>query len=413
MGETSDGQFFNYDISYSCKIQSSPYGNLNTMSFEGVPRRKTREPQEVDDNEVVVYNHESLTSLFTKINLTNKVKVGQGQFGEVFVCKSTDGQKYALKEIDVAKNGIEDLKNEIEILGGLQHENIVTFVDSFPNVEQLSGVSKAFILMEFVPETLTSFLEKYKDWRSNERFIVTYIHQLLNAVYFVHSRNIVHCDIKCDNILFDDCKKQLKLCDFGLAHDLRNGKIKQPNRGTINFMSPQAINLPPTGYGKEADIWSCGCTFYEMMTGYPPYFEFESMTIMFQVGSGILKPEPPTGCSPLCQNFLMRCWVQNPAERATVEELLAYPFIQGDKKNYPTECSEYETDDMDVVIDEFKHCSLALHNDTKDCPEVNSDEFATCFALTPAANHDIEDLPSETLVLQQRCQEVDAENDAD
>jgi len=246
----------------------------------------------------------------------------------------------------------------------------------------------------------------------NEDHVLTILYNTLCAINFLHSANIMHRDIKPANILVDvDC--QVKLCDFGLAHDLRNGKIKRPNRGTINFMSPQAINLPTTGYGKKADIWSCGCTLYEMMTGYPPFFEFESMTIMFQVGSGILKPEPPTGSSPLCQNFLMRCWVQNPAERATVEELLAHTFIQGDKNNYPTECSEYETDDMDVVIDEFEHCSLALHNDTRDCPEVNRDEFATCFALTPAANHNIEDLPSETLVLQQRCQEVDAENDAD
>ena len=70
----------------------------------------------------------------------------------MFKCKSSDGKiVFALKEIDVAKNGIADLKNEIEILGGLQHENVVTFIDFFPNVEQFCDVEKVFLLTEFVP----------------------------------------------------------------------------------------------------------------------------------------------------------------------------------------------------------------------------------------------------------------------
>jgi len=176
------------------------------------------------------------------------------------------------------------------------------------------------------------------DWGriQDERLVVIYLSQLLAAVHYLHSNDIVHCDIKGDNILIDEYQGILKLCDFGWAHNLKYGRITK-TCGTPNFMAPEVIQIPECGVGKSIDVWSIGCTVIEMLTGNPPFHLNEANYIIFQVGKYKRCPSLPEWISYNCKDFLERCFIINSSERASVEELLHHPFITGSNSKKPLE----------------------------------------------------------------------------
>ena len=106
-----------------------------------------------------------------------------------------------------------------------------------------------------------------------ERTIQSYTFQLLDSLKYIHAKNIVHRDIKGQNILVtrDD---QIKLIDFGCGKRLRrsmhNADALKTMRGTPYWMSPEVIT--GNGHGIKSDIWSLACTVFEMLSGHPPWF---------------------------------------------------------------------------------------------------------------------------------------------
>ena len=93
-----------------------------------------------------------------------------------------------------------------------------------------------------------------------------YFRQLINALEYIHSKDLVHLDVKLDNILVSDM--EIKLCDFGFVHN-----INDPLRrvcGTLNFISPEVWNKDEYVSGK-ADMWSAGVCLYAMLCGKLPF----------------------------------------------------------------------------------------------------------------------------------------------
>ena len=95
------------------------------------------------------------------------------------------------------------------------------------------------------------------------------------------------------------------------------------------FMAPEVFTKNMSeGHGRAADIWSSGCVVIEMATGQRPWYELESnYQIMFKVGMGE-RPDIPERLSKEGQNFLEKCFVHNPRQRATAEDLLSQPFLK-------------------------------------------------------------------------------------
>ena len=106
------------------------------------------------------------------------------------------------------------------------------------------------------------------------RFITDTVQQMLQAVAYLHSKNIVHLDIKLENIVFLDNSKGgtrniLKIIDFGIAKKIKFKFNKSPRKvGTICYMPPEAFE---GWYSPATDIWSCGVMFYTLITGKNPF----------------------------------------------------------------------------------------------------------------------------------------------
>lgn len=344
---------------------------------------KEGEEDEEEDEEVLDLDFET------------RRKVGGGAFGEVYALDSKCGvKKYAEKQIKLTEQNIKDMRNEVAIHKNLHHENIIEFLSWYP--EHFAPNETLYIYLNYVPDTLTSFLAK-EEFRRDELYVLYLLKQLFEAVKYLHSKQIVHCDIKSANILVNEEEVLLQLCDFGLAHDLRNGMIMKV-RGTPNFMAPEACNVPKEGFGKSVDIWSIGCTCYEMLTGFPLFKEHDGDAILFMVGSLKWKPEAPENCSDICEDFLDSCWEQNPFKRITIENLIQHPFVTRVEKASEDSYSDFEhltsfeeddeeenSLDLDEEID-YPNESFALPNNV---------------ALTQM-NHIPEDISSTVLIQQQR-----------
>jgi serine/threonine protein kinase len=116
----------------------------------------------------------------------------------------------------------------------------------------LSDDGQLNIVLEFAEEgSLEQRLKR--EGRFTEPTIASYLVQILQGLCYLHSKSIVHCDLKCANILVT-ASKELKLSDFGVSRSLHEGKLMQQVTGTPNWMSPEAIEMKDD-ITTAADIW--------------------------------------------------------------------------------------------------------------------------------------------------------------
>ena len=250
--------------------------------------------------------------------------LGKGSYGEVYLSLKRNENKYfATKKINRIKADTEMtryFKYEINILRILNHQNIVKLEEII--IDQYNY----YIVMEYINGgELSDYLKKYM-LKYNKPFpedIVQYLmKQIVDALIYIHDLNIIHRDLKLENIMvsFDSekdkeelnmMKAKIKIIDFGFAIILPS-KFSLTNSavGTFMYMDPkiikefnnQALVDKSRGYGKEADIWSLGCICYQLFRGKYP---FEAKTFEELVGKiNLGKYRLPTTASREIISFL-------------------------------------------------------------------------------------------------------------
>ncbi|NWI58300.1 STK36 kinase, partial [Calyptomena viridis] len=247
--------------------------------------------------------------------------IGEGSFGRVYKGRRKhSAQVVALKFIPKVGRSEKELKNlqqEIEIMRGLHHPNIIQMLDSFETDKEV------VVVTDYAEGELFQILED--DGSLPEEQVQTIAAQLVSALYYLHSHRILHRDMKPQNILLGK-GGVVKLCDFGFARAMSiHTMVLTSIKGTPLYMPPELVEERP--YDHTADLWSVGCILYELFVGTPPFYTKS----IFQLVSLIIKDPVkwPTAMSPVFKSFLQGLLMKDPHQRLSWPELLSHPFIAG------------------------------------------------------------------------------------
>lgn len=267
--------------------------------------------------------------------------VGGGTFGSVYAAINLDsGHLMAVKEIRLQDPSLiptiaAQIRDEMNVLEVLDHPNVV----SYHGIEVHRD--KVYIFMEFCSGgSLAGLLEHGRI--EDEQVIMVYALQLLEGLGYLHESGIVHRDIKPENILLNH-NGVIKYVDFGAAKVIarqgktliateKNGKAKSMT-GTPMYMSPEVIKGENPGRAGAVDVWSLGCVILEMATGRRPWASLDNeWAIMYNIAQGNPPQLPsPDQLSPQGIDFLKRCFVRDPKQRASAAELLQHEWIMAIK----------------------------------------------------------------------------------
>ncbi|KAH8484286.1 hypothetical protein H0E87_028656 [Populus deltoides] len=228
--------------------------------------------------EIARGNHyNDVNSLALKISrrrlaITNWEKgglIGSGSFGSVYKGSNEKGSFFAVKEVSLSnKKSLGPLRNEISILTGLHHENIIQYYGTGEDKEKL------YIFLELVSHGTLE--QAYKNCPFKESQVSHYTRQILQGLKYLHGCNVIHRDLKCANIPVTEFRN-IKLADFGLSKCMEDGKSLKPGLGSSFWMAPEVANPKSGGYDFPSDIWSLGCAVVEMSTGKYPQYHFRDV----------------------------------------------------------------------------------------------------------------------------------------
>lgn len=240
-------------------------------------------------------------------------KLGEGGMGEVYRgVHSKIGRVVAIKILSQAATGPEFLErfvNEARIQGGLQHNNIATLYDF------LEHDGQPCIIMEYIEgQTLTDCIRSWGCLPPLDA--LRYFQSIVEAIDYVHTRGIVHRDIKSNNVKVTP-SGQVKLLDFGIAKSGASPALTVTGGfvGTLQYLSPEQIQ---GGFADaRSDIWALGVLLYEMATGHLP-FDATTLGDLCQKISkaNYVQPSVMNQSVPRdVQNIISRCLKKNPADR--------------------------------------------------------------------------------------------------
>ncbi|XP_071130123.1 cyclin-dependent kinase-like 4 isoform X13 [Mytilus edulis] len=191
--------------------------------------------------------------------------VGEGSYGMVLKCRHKEtGQLVAIKKFLESEDDKMVKKialREVRMLKQLRHDHLVNLIEVFRRKKRL------YLVFEFVDHTVLDELEKCPNGL-DENTVRRILWQVLKGVEFCHVHNIIHRDVKPENILVSK-SGVVKLCDFGFARTLA-----QPGESYTDYVATRWYRAPEllvgdTKYGKAVDIWAIGCLLSEMLTGEP------------------------------------------------------------------------------------------------------------------------------------------------
>uniref|UniRef100_A0A5F9CSZ1 Death-associated protein kinase 1 n=1 Tax=Oryctolagus cuniculus TaxID=9986 RepID=A0A5F9CSZ1_RABIT len=259
-------------------------------------------------------------------------ELGSGQFAVVKKCREkSTGLQFAAKFIKKrrtksSRRGVsrEDIEREVSILTEIQHPNVITLHEVYENKTDV------ILILELVAGgELFDFLAEKESLTEEEA--TEFLKQILNGVYYLHSLQIAHFDLKPENIMLLDRnvpKPRIKIIDFGLAHKIDFGNEFKNIFGTPEFVAPEIVNYEPLGL--EADMWSIGVITYILLSGASPFLGDTKQETLANVSAVNYEFEEEyfSNTSALAKDFIRRLLVKDPKKRMTIQDSLQHPWIK-------------------------------------------------------------------------------------
>jgi protein kinase X len=315
--------------------------------------------------------------------------IGTGTFGRVFLVKhKPTGEYYALKCLKkseiVRLEQISHTISEKKILTILRHPFIVSMKHSFQDNAYV------YMLLEYVVGgELFSYLRKRGRFPiETARFFAA---QITLALEYIHARDIAYRDLKPENVLIDH-EGNVRLTDFGFAKKIDNRTFTLC--GTPEYIAPEIIL--GTGHGKGVDWWALGILIFEMLAGYPPFYENEESPDKFNIYKSIIAGAVtfPDHFEPQAKDLIKRLLATNVSRRLGVlkggaEDVKKHSFFEGidwnevyNKRLIPPIIPEVEFegdasnfDNYDNDEDSVHYADIGKHNEGPDPFESHFKDF--------------------------------------
>ncbi|XP_060929358.1 serine/threonine-protein kinase D2 isoform X1 [Limanda limanda] len=252
--------------------------------------------------------------------------LGSGQFGVVYGGKHRmTGRDVAVKVIDKLRFPTKQesqLRNEVAILQSLRHLGIVNLECMFETPE------KVFVVMEKLHGDMLEMILSSEKGRLPERLTKFLITQILAALRHLHFKNIVHCDLKPENVLLAsaDPFPQVKLCDFGFARIIGEKSFRRSVVGTPAYLAPEV--LLNQGYNRSLDMWSVGVIMYVSLSGTFPFNEDEEIKDQIHNAAFMYPPNPWKQISSDAIDLINNLLQVKMRKRYSVDKSLSHVYLQ-------------------------------------------------------------------------------------
>ncbi|XP_042564613.1 serine/threonine-protein kinase WNK4 isoform X2 [Clupea harengus] len=289
-------------------------------SAQSESNREQEEKDEVETKAVAT----SPDGRFLKFN----IEIGRGSFKTVYKGLDTETTvEVAWCELQtrrLTKVERQRFSEEVDMLKGLQHPNIVRFYDSWKST--VKGHKCILLVTELMTSgTLKTYLKRFKEMKL--KLLQRWSHQILKGLHFLHTRTppIIHRDLKCDNIFITGPTGSVKIGDLGLA-TLKSASFAKSVIGTPEFMAPEMYEEK---YDEAVDVYAFGMCILEMTTSEYPYSECQNAAQIYRKVTSGMKPESFFKVKvPELKEIIEGCIRTNKDERYTIQDLLEHTFFQ-------------------------------------------------------------------------------------
>ncbi|KAK8939550.1 Serine/threonine-protein kinase HT1 [Platanthera guangdongensis] len=285
---------------------------------------KSREEWEIDISKLVI-----------------KGVIARGTFGTVHR-GVYDGQDVAVKLLDWGEEGsrseveIVQLRaaftQEVSVWYKLDHPNVTKFIGAVMGARDLNVQTEngqlgmpsniCCVVVEYLPGgALKSYLIKNRRRKLAFNVVIQLALDLARGLSYLHSKKIVHRDVKTENMLLDK-SRTVKIADFGVARiEAQNPHDMTGETGTLGYMAPEVLNGNP--YNRRCDVYSFGICLWEIYCCDMPYPDLSFSEITSAVVRQNLRPDIPRCCPSSLANVMKKCWDANPDKRPEMVDVVS------------------------------------------------------------------------------------------
>ncbi|XP_068610935.1 serine/threonine-protein kinase WNK4 [Brachionichthys hirsutus] len=305
------------------ELQSKERKISARITFDAQWEQEQEEEEEKEDVETKAVAT-SPDGRYLKFN----IEIGRGSFKTVYKGLDTETTVEVawceLQTRKLTKAERQRFSEEVEMLKGLQHPNIVRFHDSWKST--VKGHKCIILVTELMTSgTLKTYLKRFKEMKL--KLLQRWSRQILKGLHFLHTRTppIIHRDLKCDNIFITGPTGSVKIGDLGLA-TLKSASFAKSVIGTPEFMAPEMYEEK---YDEAVDVYAFGMCILEMATSEYPYSECQNAAQIYRKVTSGIKPDSFYKVKvPELKEIIEGCIRMDNDERYTIQDLLDHPFFQ-------------------------------------------------------------------------------------